>query len=112
MTQSARTICERSLDFLMRHRFLLPYEESGRFQPGPMRQRPLLRPEERKAAHYAPLAGPLYASIPQWRRTFLLIRSFTKKGREGSALRLPRLWDCVPVHVSDLLEQLPSAFAW
>jgi hypothetical protein len=112
MTQSPRTVCELSLDFLIRHQFLPPYEKSGRFQPGSMRQRPLFRPEERKAAHYAPLKGPLYTSTPQWRRTYLLIRSFTKKGRAGSALRLPRLWGRIPVHVSDLFEQLPCAFAY
>lgn len=111
MTPSPRTICDLSFDYLIRHRLLPSYEKSGRFQPGPTRQRPLLQPEERKAAHYASLQGQLYQSLPQWRQAYQLIRSFTKKGREGSAFRLPRLWGPLPVHVHDLFEQVPSAFA-
>jgi hypothetical protein len=111
MTPSPRTICDLSFNYLIRHQLLPSYEKSGRFQVGPTRQRPLFRPEERKAAHYASLRGQLYQSLPQWRQAYQLIRSFTKKGREGSAFRLPRLWGALPVHVNDLFEQLPHAFA-
>jgi len=104
-------LCEHTLAFLIRHCWVEPYSPTGRYQPGPLRQPPLLRPEERKALHYAALDGPLYLKREQWQRAYQVVRSFTKSGRKGSRVWLPRLWGEVPVQVGELLGQLPSAFA-
>lgn len=112
MPSSTRNLCHDSLKYLIDCGRLKPYENSGKYRK-PRVRHSIIPPELGVVAHFSVAEGLLYEDEEQWEFAYLLVHSFTQRGRrelQGQFTLHNPFGEFQGVQVDDLISQLPTVF--
>lgn len=112
MPLDTRSLCQDSLQDLIRCGRLKSYENSGKFIK-PRVRHSIVPPELGLIAHYSVAEGPLYEDESQWEFAYRWVHSFTQRGRRNVQSQFTLHDPFGPfqgVQVDDLMSQLPHIF--